>query len=79
MAKSPMLGVVSSFKEERSFQTAQTPHPNTVSYNTSSGELFPRIDVSTRAITSRSDTGSGAIAEFPSGTVLFCGAGYGDE
>src|SRR6266851_6518686 len=69
MAKSPMLDVVSSFKEESSFQTAQTPHPNTLSYNTSSGELFRRIDVSTRAITSRSDTGSGAIAEFPSGTA----------
>src|SRR5258708_12196138 len=60
-----MLDVVSSFKEESSFQTAQTPHPNTVSYNTSSGELFRRIDVSTRAITSRSDTGSGANSRIP--------------
>src|SRR5260370_9925720 len=65
MAKSPMLDVVSSFKEESSFQTAQTPHPNTVSYDTSSGELFRRIDVSTRAITSRSDTGSGANSRIP--------------
>src|SRR5713101_523720 len=65
MAKSQTLDVVSSFKEESSFQTAQTPHPNTVSYNTSSGELFPRIDVSTRAITSRSDTGSGANSRIP--------------
>src|SRR6266481_5792619 len=55
------------FKEESYFQTAQTPHPNTVSYNTSSGELFPRIDVSTRAITSRSDTGSGANSRIPIG------------
>src|SRR5277367_6523387 len=29
-------------KKKALFQTAQTPHPNTVSYNSSSGELFPR-------------------------------------
>src|SRR5258707_7366102 len=38
MAKSQTFNVVSSFKEESSFQTAQTPHANTVSYNTSSGD-----------------------------------------
>src|SRR5260370_1439441 len=42
------------FKNEGHFQQEQDP-PNTVSYNTSSGELSPPLEVSTRAITSRSD------------------------